>query len=209
MINNYLAKFNDWFENHSLREKIFICILSWALIYAAFSLILFRPIDQSSSQTSEAIKVTNDKIKNWQNQIKLIKEIPNTPLYKEWNVHHQNYLNLKAKYRKLLGDPNEKNWENILKTVLSDYPNILIASIHHTPETSYETNKIASTPEEIYQQQLSLTVEGNFTDIVGYLHYLEGTLPNIHWNTLTYEVKDYPNAEVKMELSVLYEKPAS
>lgn len=207
-MNNYSRKFKEWFELRNLREKFFICFFSWAVIYALFSLTLFLPLDRKSNIASETIKIARDKINSWKTQLKFIKEIPNTTLYKEWIVRHQNYLDLKAKYRNLLGDPNDKNWASILKTVLSDYPNITISSVHHTPETTYQTEKVASEPDIIYQQKLNLSVVSEFQDTVGYLLYLEKTLPNIHWDTLIYDVKEYPLANVDMEFSVLYEKPA-
>ena len=206
-MNNKLKVFREWFESRNLREKFFVCLLSWAFLYAIFSITLFRPLDHTHKEVITAISKTNSSIKNWKIQIKSIKEIPNTPLYKEWSAHHKNYLSRKKYYQDLLGDPESKDWENILMTVLDDYPNIMIDSIRHSPETIYKTNKIRAQAEAIYQQQLRLSVLGNFQDIVGYLAYLEKTLPNIHWGTLSYEVKEYPIATVEMELSVLYEKP--
>ena len=205
-MNKYLQKFKEWFATRNLREKFFVCILSWSLLYAIFSLILFRPVELKTNQLADDLKKTNNQIDSWKLQLKYLKDIPSTPLYKEWVVRHSNYEALKEKYKNLLGDPNDKKWETILKTVLSDYPNITIGAIHHEPEAAYQTSKIKSEPESIYQQQLRLTVTGDFQNIVGYLLYLEKTLPNIHWNTLTYEVKDYPMAEVQMEFSILYEK---
>src|SRR3990167_6999944 len=98
-MNNTLKIFREWFESRNLREKFFVCLLSWSLIYAIFSMTLYRPLDHTNKDVAESIKETNNSIKNWQAQLKFIKEIPNTPLYKEWSVHHKNYLSRKKYYR--------------------------------------------------------------------------------------------------------------
>ncbi len=208
-MNRYITQLREWFESRDLREKFLVCFLSWVFLYAIFALLFFRPLNNEKAILAENRKIVTDKINSWKTQIKFIKEIPNTQLYKEWSARNEKYQSLKSYYKNLLGDPSDKNWENILRTVLGDYPRITIDSIHHSPETSYQTEKVQSTPNTVYQQQLRLSVIGEFQDIVGYLGYLEKTLPNIYWNTLNYEVKDYPLAQVEMEFSVIYEKSTS
>lgn len=208
-INRYFKQLRERFESLNLREKFLVCFLSWAVLYAVFALSFFRPLDLQRETIAENIKKNSDQINNWKLQIKLIKDIPNTDLYKEWSVRNAKYESLKSYYKNLLGDPSNKNWENILRTVLGDYPNITIDSVNHSPESSYQTEKVQSKPDTVYQQQLRLGVLGEFQDIVGYLGYLEKTLPNIYWNTLNYTVKEYPLAQVEMEFSVIYEKSAN
>lgn len=205
-MNEHILKFRKWFEGRILREKIFVFLLSWAAMYALFSLIVFQPIENKKKVIVLDIKKNQDKITGWQNQIKFVEQIPTTPLYKEWMVRHQHYLSMKATYRNLFGDRNNKNWEKILKTVLSDYPNVTVEAVRHSPESVYQTTAVTRMPEKIYQQQLQLTVSGSYFDLVGYLAHLEKMLPNIHWNTLVYEVKDYPTAQLDVEFSILYEK---
>lgn len=206
--SNYIRQFKEWFESRNLREKFLVCFFSWALLYAIFAIIFFRPLDIEKTKLAEKIKKSNDQITSWKAQLKFIKDIPNTALYKEWSARHEKYLSLKKYYKNLLGDQGDEKWDAILQTVLGDYPNITVDSIHHSPESAYQTGKVDSKPDAIYQQQLRLSVIGEYSDIVGYLTYLEKTLPNIYWNTLTYETMEYPLAQVEMEFSVIYEKPA-
>lgn len=208
-MNRHITRLREWFESRNLREKFLVCFLSWVFLYAVFALTFFRSLNNEKAIIAENIKISTDKINSWKSQIKFIKEIPKTDLYKEWSIRNEKYQALKSYYKNLLGDPSDKNWDNILRTVLGDYPNITISAIHHSPETAYQTEKVQSTPNAVYQQQLRLSVIGEFQDIVGYLSYLEKTLPNIYWNTLNYEVKEYPLAQVEMEFSVIYEKPTS
>ncbi len=201
-----LQQFKTWFEKRSLREKLWVTGLSFAIIYALFSLILFRPIDNRHAELTQQLKTASDNVKNWQTQLQYLTEIPKTNSYKEWVKEHNNYLLLKDKYKNLLGKSGPEKWDEIIKTVLSEYPNIAIEKIENKPETLYETSKIQSKPDTIYQQQMRVTVKGDFNDIVSYLISLENALPSIHWDTLTYTVTDYPLAQVEMEFSIIYEK---
>src|SRR3990167_9051998 len=44
----------------------------------------------------------------------------------------------------------------------------------------------------------------NFFDTVNYLQYLEGVLPNVRWNSFSYQVTQYPIAKVELEFSIFY-----
>lgn len=208
-MDKYLLQYKTWFEGRNLREKLLVFALSWAIIYAIFSIFLFRSIDVASEKNAKDLKTTEDQIKNWQNQLKFLADIPNTPLYKEWIVEHKNYQSLKDKYKNLLETPSDSKWDDIIKTVLNKYPNITIEKIENKPETAYITSKIQSEPDSIFQQQMLVAVLGDFNDIVSYLTSLEAAMPTIHWDTLNYTVTEYPIARVQMEFSILYEKPKS
>lgn len=206
-MNKYILQFKEWFNSRNLREKLLTCGLSWALIYAIFSLTLFMPLDNESKELTAEIKKTNDKIATWQSQLKYLNDIPNTPIFKEWISSHKNYQSMKEKYKIILGNAGTEKWEDIIKTILSNYPNITIEKIHNEPETKFETSVAQSTTDTIFQEQMQLTVIGGFEDIVSYLVTLEKEMPNIHWDSLNYVVTEYPQARVEMEFSVLYEKP--
>tara|TARA_R110000868_G_scaffold290766_5_gene550936 strand:+ start:2749 stop:3381 length:633 start_codon:yes stop_codon:yes gene_type:complete len=205
-INHSLKSYQSWFDQRNLREKLLVFALSWALIYALFSLFLFRTVDTRNSEITGQIKKTQNEITSWKTQLDYLKEIPKSPLYKEWLAQNQQYESLKSQYKHLIGKAGPDKWDQIIKTILSSYPNIIIEKIENDPEKHYQTTKIESEPDTIFQQQMKLTVLGNFQDIVGYLSSLEKAMPNIHWDTLNYEVTEYPLARVAMEFSVLYEK---
>ncbi len=205
-MENTLTKFKTWFEKRDLREKLLVSGLSWAIIYALFALILFRPLDIESTELAVNIKKANDDIASWQTQLKFLKDIPNTAIYKEWVASHKSYQALKDKYKDLLGKPVEEKWDEIIKSVLSNYPNIKIERIQNAPEVLFQGNPALGNTDSIYQQQAQVVALGNFPDILGYLSYLEGAVPNINWDSFSYKVIEYPQARVEMEFSVLYEK---
>lgn len=205
-MNERIKQFKSWLEERELRERLLIAGLFWALFYAIFSLFLFNAIDAERKELAASIKQARDKIRNWKLQLNYLSKIPETPLYKEWVSHNQNYQNLKQTYKDILGKPIAEQWKDIMKSVLRNHPNISVDQVKTLPETVYQPSSTGDKRGAIYQEQMQLSIFGGFKDVVNYLQILESGLPNIYWNTLNYEVEDYPMAKVDMEFSVLYEK---
>lgn len=205
-MDNLLDRFKVWFELRDFREKLLITGLSWAAIYAIFALILLNPLDNQAVAMAVNIKKVHDDIVLWQTQLKYLKSIPDSPLYKDWISNRNSYESLKNKYKNLLGEPVDEKWDNIINAVLGNYPNITIEHIQNSPEAVFQDKSSNDKSDSIYQQQAQILAMGNFPDIVGYISYIEKTVPNIHWDKLSYKVTEYPLAKVEMEISVLYEK---
>lgn len=205
MINAYIEQYREWFNAREKREKVLVFIASWAVIYALFTLLLFNPIGEKNDELRKEVTTTSNEIKKTEDQLKFLNEIPNTPIYKDWVKQNQQYQSLKKEYAALLTTSTKERWEEIIRTILASHPNINMVSISQLPETTYASAN-AKANDHIYEQQMRLIISGNFVDIVAYLQALEKALINIHWNSLDYKVTEYPNADVTMEFSILYEK---
>ena len=105
-----------------------------------------------------------------------------------------------------MSKPSSQNWQDIIKTILHSENNVTLDQIKNSPETEFQPTNIDGKGSQIYQQQLLLVIYSNYFDTISYLKKMESALPNIHWNSLKYEVTEYPVARVEMEFSMLYEK---
>lgn len=207
MMNTYIEQFREWFNAREKREKFLIFIGSWALIYAVFTLTLFNTIDEKNALLAKEISKTDTDIQKTQEQLKFISEIPNTPIYKDWQKQNEKFQALKKQYSALLTKSSKDHWTSIIRTLLQSHPNISMVSIEQLPETARtaKTDNTAATGD-IFEQHMKLVVTGNYGDMVAYLQSLEKALVNIHWDSLDYKVTEYPKADVTMEFSILYEK---
>lgn len=204
-MNEYLLKFKAWYEQRQMREKLLVLALGWAFMYGIFSLFLFRPLDAKKAFLEADIKEINNQIQSWQIQIDAINKIPNTPLYKEWAKHRHSLQSLQDQYKFFLQNSPIQQWEGVIKTILESQPNVRINEIKNIPESIYNAASLGTTIK-MYQQQLIVDVNSDFYDTITYLQRLEKLLPNIHWDSLNYEVVQYPMAKVEMEFSLIYEK---
>lgn len=206
-MNNYIRKTRRWFEERNTRERILVFIAMWALLYAFFYFLFYRTTDKRVALLQTEIKGLNDQIKAWEIQIETLKKIANSPLYKEWVAQKKSFQNLQGQYEVLLKSSPTQQLEEAVKKILHSQANITLLQIKNFPETSYNPVHLPSTNlSKIYQQKLLLVVSSNYFDTINYLERLENMLPNIHWDTMNYQVDQYPLAKVEVEFSIFYAK---
>jgi MSHA biogenesis protein MshJ len=77
------------------------------------------------------------------------------------------------------------------------------------PASAADTAAAASTPVPLpvesgpYLHPVEVVVEGNYLDIVSYLHALEALPWHFYWRVLELETKAYPKNRVRIELSTV------
>lgn len=205
-MNKYFTAFMQWYDSRNMREKLLTLALACAFVYAIFSLTLFQPLDAKLKIVRTDITEMRSQIDNWKVQTDAIKKIPQSPLYKEWLAQSQSLHQLQAQYKALLHTPPTKQWQDIIATLLQSQSNISLVQIKNFPEADYNLTTVGKIKTKIFQQKLSIIVYGNYFDTVQFLERLEKTLPSLHWDSLKYEVAQYPIAKVEMEFSIIYEK---
>ena len=205
-MNEYLLFFKKRYETCSMREKLLIIVLSGSLLYAIFYFLLFKSLEVQAKNLITEIQAIKDQIKAWDKQITNVKKISTTPLYKQWITQHQNLLNIKKQYKLLFNIPSHQQWQTAINSVLYAKKNITVVQIKNSPEILYHPSFRSESKEKIYQQKFLLVVRGNYVDMVHYLQSLEKSLPMIYWDSLNYQVMEYPTAQAEMEFSILYEK---
>lgn len=205
-MKQYLENFKSWYECREIREKLLVVALGWAFLYAIFSLLFFRQLDQKKSTILNEMTELNNQITSLKTQIDAVNKISSTPLYKEWLKHRQALLNLQGQYKFFIKNNPTQQWQDIIKTILQSQNNVTLVEVKNSPETNYNPSALTDVTAKIYQQQLHVAVYSNFVDTVNYLQGLEKALPNIHWDSLNYEVVKYPIAKITTEFSIIYEK---
>jgi MSHA biogenesis protein MshJ len=205
-MQNYLLVFKDWYELRPRREQLLMLVLSLALLYAIFSLFLFRPLSIQAEELHNTINASNEQLLSWDTQLNALNKISSSSLYKKWVQSHQSSETLQSEFKFLLQSSPLTHWLDIMKAILHTQTNIMLLQVKNTPEQIYNLPGVINPSNKIYQQQFQITVTGNFYDTVNYLQRLEELLSYIHWDSLNYQVMQYPIAKVDMEFSILYEK---
>jgi MSHA biogenesis protein MshJ len=205
-MSNYIQSIRSFYDTLKLREQLLALLLVWAFLYAIFAYILYRPIDADISILQADIKTLNEQQVNWNNQIDMLKKISKTPLYDKWIKQHKAFQKLQSQYKLLLQNSSSKQWQEFIKTILRSQNNITLEQIKDFPEAVYNPTNTPNLVEQIYQQHLTLIINSNYFDTIAYIKELEKSLPNILWDTLTYQVTQYPIGKVELGFSILYEK---
>lgn len=205
MTTQFILKSRRWFETLSFRERILTMLLLWAVIYGVLYFLLFRSIEIKQEAITLEVKELRNNVTNWNSQIESLNKIVASPTYKQWLKQTQSSYNLRGKYKELL-QTSDHQWRDIIKTILSTQTNVKLAQIQNTPETAYTPTGAVNNATNLYQQKMSVVLYSDYFDTMNYLQKLEITLPNIRWDSITYEVQKYPIGKVQMEFSIFYEK---
>lgn len=205
-MNWYIIQFRKWYENRITRERVLLLILSWAILYFLFHHLIFKPINARQAALQADIKALDTQIDTWNMQLEELNKLSQSPLYKQWIIHRRSFVNLQHQYQYLMKTPAAKQWQDVIKTILLTQSNITLAQIKNFPEAAYNPTNLPSSLSNIYQQKLLMVFYSNYFDTLNYIKKLESALPTVHWDTLRYQVAQYPVANVEMEFSILYEK---
>lgn len=205
-MNIIFIQFKEWYNTCKTRERILIIFLGWAVLYIFFYFFLFKSLDQEADLLNADIRNIHHQIKSWDVQIDALNKLSTTPAYKEWLVENESLHKLRKQYKQFLTTSATNQWQDVIKQILSHYPNIKLEQIKNMPELLYQPENINDT--NIYQQTLILTFDSNYIDTFNYIQQLESALPQVHWDTLSYEVTQYPLAKIEMEISIFYDKGA-
>ena len=94
---------------------------------------------------------------------------------------------------------------DMLRDILESQKNLTLVELQNllvTPILTDEENKL-STEIGLYRHPVKLIFEGNYSDTLGYLGRLEGMDSRFYWSRFDYQVKDYPIAQVSLNIYTL------
>jgi cell division protein FtsB len=190
-----IYRLKNWYEKRIIRERILFIILIMIVLYVLFYLLFFRGLTQVLLQKKEQIATYEQRL----TQVNLQVEI-----FREWVKEADINRRLQDQYKKIL-QPSGVQLQGLVKTILEGNSQIAVSKIEHLPPTTYKMVLNEGVNNTIYQQPIRVVFTATYPLTVEYLHYLETHLNNIHWDTLRYTVKEYPTANIELELSLFYE----
>ncbi len=204
-MNKKLEQLKKWYAYRITRERILLLLLGWAIIYAFFHLIFFRPLQKKADTLRADIKTAHEQIDKWDEQLNALTKISTTPLYKQWLSQNQLIQNMQGRYQTLIQPFSQNKWQETIQTVLQTQAKIIILEIKSASTSIYTPANTTEPKTSIFEQKLQISFAGSFFDVVDYLEKLEHQLPDVHWIHLNYEVIKYPQAKVEVEFSIFYE----
>ena len=138
-------------------------------------------------------------------QINALQLISQTAIYKKWLKQNQSIKELEIQYKRFLKASPSLQGQAVTQAILQSTNKVKIDEIKNTPETPFHVDdpRIVT---RLYQQPLVLIFTSTYFDNIAYLQYLEKALPNVRWESLDYEVMNYPMAKIQLQFAILYEE---
>lgn len=202
-----LNKFQEQFKNLSQREKFFVIIVILAVIGSSWNYFFYQSIIQRQNTLKQQIDVLNTQKSSQQQATAALKNRNNIDNASVDNEHK--LIDLKAQYVRqqelILFDKKKFIPASLMAKALGDIldknQHMKLIKLETLPATPLLVVKQQNQP--IYQHGLVITFTGNYLDTVNYLKALEALPWGIAWESIDYQVNDYPLAEITIHLVTL------
>jgi len=202
MLTNLQGKF----EALTNREKIILVFAVLAGIWFGWDYLFYQP-NQKKHQALQQ-KLTSLKQQATDQQLALIKLENSRNI--DPNLNNRNKLTaLKAEHsrlQELMMHDKSLVPPQLMAIALSDILNrnnqLSLIKLDTLPATALTESK-QSQPNTIYKHGLSITFSGSYLDTLNYLKALESLPWHFIWESIDYQVIDYPTAETTIRVYTL------
>lgn len=189
----------------SLRERWLILLAGAALLLMPAYSLLLEPTwlayqSQIARSQELATTIAQLQLENQSRQQALLLD-PNQPVREQQLKLTQQLVELDAQLKDQTLDliPAER-MSGLLEQMLASSARLRLISL-----TSLPPKPLLDDPEQnlLFQHGIQLRLQGSYFDIFQYLRALEGLPEHFYWRRLNYQVEQYPQASIELELYTL------
>ena len=189
----------------SLRERWLILLAGAALLLMPAYSLLLEPTwlayqSQIARSQELATTIAQLQLENQSRQQALLLD-PNQPVREQQQQLTQQLVQLDAQLKDQTLDliPAER-MPGLLEQMLASSGRLRLISL-----TSLPPKPLLDDPEQnlLFQHGIQLRLQGSYFDIFQYLRALEGLPEHFYWRRLNYQVEQYPQASIELELYTL------
>jgi len=201
-----LNKIQERFQSLTPREKIIVASALLAALWSGWDGFFYQPAVLKQNTLKQQLASLNTQIAGQQQTAALLENSVNI----DPNIDNQNKLvELKAQYSRLqeqimLGNKKfvpPQLMAKALNDMLKQNKQLTLIKLDSLPPATLLSAKQQQHP--IYKHGLVITFKGNYRDTVNYLQSLEALPWAIVWDSIDYQVKEYPVAEITIHAVTL------
>ena len=189
----------------SIRERWLVLLAGTALLLMPTYSLLLEPAwlayqSQVARGQELATTIAQLQLENQGRQQALLLD-PNQPVREQQQQLTQQLVQLDAQLKDQTLDliPAER-MPGLLEQMLASSGRLRLISL-----TSLPPKPLLDDPEQnlLFQHGIQLRLQGSYFDIFQYLRALEGLPEHFYWRRLNYQVEQYPQASIELELYTL------
>ncbi|MDP3333428.1 MAG: hypothetical protein Q8Q40_04625 [Methylococcaceae bacterium] len=201
-----LNKLQERFESLTSREKIIVFVALLAGLWSGWDSLFYQPISLKQNTLQQHLADINSQLAS-QQQVEA--QLENNSKTDPNAVNQAKLLDLKAQYSGLQEQIMFGNKKFVpaslmakaLSDMLKQNQQLTLVKLDTLPTSTLLDAKQQHHP--IYKHGLAITFTGNYTDTVNYLKALEALPWAIVWDSIDYQVKEYPVAEITIHVVTL------
>lgn len=208
-------QYSERFLKLQLRERYLIGYGSALLLLWLGALYLVQPLWQMHVQLKQQNRSSLQQIVGLQQQIdevqKALSVNPDQQLQQNIDSMLMTEQQLLDQIRSVTGRYiSGEQMVQLLQDVLNQQQNIRLIALENLPAKAVmlpgvTTEQTPGAKPLLYRHGTKLTFAGHYAGLQQLLERLEQLPWQLHWRTLDYQVKDYPQAELQLELETVSE----
>lgn len=201
-------QYEEKFAALSQREKVLIFASGMVILLAVLILLLIEPGIKENSKTNHSIQIINNEVKTLialqDVYEQALMDDPNASVKQQIVQIDMRMARLQESFATQLSDLIlPRQMPALIEKVFSQAEGLkLIEMASISPENIFADNP-AMKNVPLFQHGLTLTFEGRYFAVRDFLARLEQLSDKLYWRSMAYHVKEYPTAEVTLEVYTL------
>ncbi|MDT8386970.1 MAG: hypothetical protein RQ736_05615 [Thiogranum sp.] len=204
----YAQRLFDWIDALELRERILMLVASIAVLYLAVDSTGLQPTLQAQQATQQNTSQLELKLGALREQANLLSykstddsmrmlEESRDGLVEELSELDANILTQLG----ALVEPAQA--ANVLEQVVSRHSGLKIKSLQARSLPIDQVNAAREHLAGLNRYQLNVELEGSYLDLLVYLQELESMSWKFFWESVDFQVADYPHASSRLQIYTL------
>lgn len=201
-------KMAEKFANLSVREKWLITLCSLTVVILGSYVFFVEPTVKSNQLLRQKLTATNHSIQQLDDQISAIsaklKQDPDQGV----NIEYQRLVTESQALSEQLAHVIENlispsQMATLLEDVLAGTQGLHLVSLESLKAEPIVNNNASENYAGYYLHPVRLELTGGYFSVLNYLETLESLPVNYYWRSFNYQVNDYPNATLILEVYTL------
>lgn len=201
-----IEQFQERFASLSKREKQMVVGATLLLIWGIWDNLLNQPLQKKNLAVQAEITSLQTQLQAQQQIAKQIADLgshdPNSSNRDKLAHLQQSVTGLKQQLS--LGEKkfvSSQMMANALRDMLTQHGKLKLIALETLPASPFGDKD--QQPVWVYRHALTMTLQGDYFSTLDFLKALESLPWRIHWDSISYQVKDYPVAETKIQVYTL------
>lgn len=207
---NLWQQWGEKFLQFQLRERYLISFATVALLLWLGVLYLVEPLwsqvaalEQQNKQTSAQVLVLQHQIDDVQ---RALQQNPDEQLQLQIDALTQQEVQLLNQIRSMTGRYiSAAQMVQLLEDVLATQAGVRLLAMENLPAQAVVLPGIVSSKPLLYRHGTKLVFQGSYAALQQLLTHLEQLPWQLHWAQLRYQVTQFPEAELQLELETVSE----
>ena len=211
-MTKFLDKFKEVLEHCGSRDRIFLFVLGFVIIYVICFIMIVKPVLKKKRDLEAHLNSQEVQKVTIQNQIKGFNTSMKDPTFvKELNQQKALISKITAVEKQLKSMKpmlvNNTELATLTKTILT-HPayNVTLVNLKDVgdrPWTPELKEKVDISVEGIEEHGYVIEFKSDYFSSIQYVTWLEKLPYNIYWDNLQYKVLEYPKANIIVSMRVL------